>query len=225
MKLNHRSYGGKIFRPKPVIHQEENLIIIATCWGVGDNTARVVEEISKYISAAVTDVEVTSPFEYVTSLSKGANHLRVATLLANDIVYRGENKNEYTSGYELLILLKNQHQVTWAHVGAPHLLLKKPQLALLPILTQFDLSTELSTSKTLLPPLPSSLLGLDPTCQVFCGDMTVHSGDQLVLTSSSQLPSAFWLESQKAPVNLEKVTNWMSKDDPEMPFWIATVNF
>jgi hypothetical protein len=225
MIMNQRSYGGKLFRPKPVIHEEENLLVLATCWGVGDNTNRVVEEISKYVNAAIGDVEVTSPFEYVTSLSKEANYLRVATLLANDLVFRGENRSEYNSGYEVLILLKSHEQVTWAHVGGPHLLLKKSQRPLVPVLTQFDLSTELSTPNVVLPPLPSRLLGMDSSCQIICGDVTLAKDDQLVLTSSSQLPSAFWLESQKAPVNLEKVTNWMSKDNPEMPFWIATVNF
>lgn len=224
MKLHQRSYGGKIFRPKPHIYEDESLLVILSTWGVGDQASRIVDEIVKYVSAATGDVEVTSPFEYVTSLSKEANYLRVATLLANDFVFRGENRSEYTSGYEVIILLKTDDQLTWAHVGGPHLLLKRAQRPLVPLVTQYDLSTELSKTIQLLPPLPSKLLGMDSSCQIVCGDTHIQTHDQLVLTSCSYLPPAFWVESQETSINLEKATHWMTQADPETPFWIGTVD-
>jgi hypothetical protein len=225
MKIKQRSYGGKIFRPKPIIHEEENFLVFASCWGVGDNTQRMVDEIVKYVTAATSDVEVTSPFEYITCLSRQANILRIATLLANDFVYRGENRGEYTSGYEVVTLLKEGTQLTWAHAGGPNLLIKKGKRPLLPLVTQYDLSTDMSGAKEMMPPLPTNLLGIDTSCQIICGDMLIGDNDQVVLASASTLPSAFWGKSKSASLNLEKITEMMTADDPDSPFWIATINF
>jgi hypothetical protein len=224
MKVNQRSYGGKIFRPKPLLHQEENLLVLASCWGVGDQTQRVVDEIVKYVTAATGDVEVTSPFEYLTCLSNQANYLRIATLLANDYVFRGENRAEYTSGYETLILLKNNNQLTWAHVGGPNVLIRRNKKSLVPLVTKYDLSVEFNNAPEAFPPIPGQLLGLDSTCQIICGDSLIQSGDQLVLSSSSHLSPAFWLESKESSLSLDKVTHWMTQEDPESPFWLATVD-
>lgn len=221
MKLQQRSYGGKIFRPKPLVHQEENLLIVATCWGVGDQTSLVVDEISKCVVAAASDVEVTSPFEYWPCLSSASNGLRRAVLLANELVYRTENKSEYRVGYEVLVLYKNKTQLTWAQVGGPAVLVKRPQRSLLPLLTQQDVSGEFAGE---LSPIPVQLLGLESSCQVICGDSLWHENDQLVLASCSRLPRSFWTESQNSEISLEKVTEWMVKENPDTPFWLATID-
>lgn len=220
MALMHRSYGGKIFRPKPVIHEDEKLLIMASCWGPGDQGQNLVDDVAKYVTAAMGDVEVTSHFEYLTCLSDQANYLRIATLLANENIFRGENKNEFVSGYELTVILRHQNQLSWAQVGGPHILIRRNQRALMPLSVQLDVSTEVS-SGNLLAPLPHWLLGLDSTCQIQCGDVRFHVQDQLVLAGSDYLSRALFMESSSEPLSLEKVTQWMIQENPESPFWLG----
>ncbi len=216
----HRSYGGKIFRPKPLVHEEENLLVMVSCWGPGDQAQTVVEDVSKYVAAAMGDVEVTSHFEYLTCLSDQANYLRIATLLANENIFRGENKNEFVSGYELTVVLRHKNQLSWAQVGGPHILIRRNGQPLMPLTIQLDVSSEVHASK-LLAPLPHWLLGLDSTCQVQCGDVRFNSQDQLVLASSAHLSKALFTDRSSEALSLEKVTQWMIQDNPENPFWLG----
>lgn len=220
LALLHRSYGGKIFRPKPYIHDEEHLLVVASCWGPGDQTQTIVSDVVKYVTAAMSDVEVTSHFEYLTCLSDQANNLRIAMLLANENIFRGENNTEFISGYELTIILKYQNQLSWAQVGGPHLLIRRQGQNLMPLTSQLDVSSEISGA-TILAPLPHWLLGLDSTCQVHCGDVKIKMVDQLVLTSSNYLSKALFTESAQPNLSLEKVTQMLIQENPDSPFWLG----
>jgi len=220
MKIQHRSYGGKFFRPKPLIHEEDNFAVIVTCWGSGEHAPRVVEEIVRYISAAAEDVEMTSPFEHIAGLSEEANYLRIACFLANDLVIRGENRLEYNSGYEVLSLVRSGDQLAWAQVGSPQILYKRPHSTTIPLAAQGDLNLEAFAKKSIAP-LPARLLGLERTCQVNCGDIRVAEKDQLVLLSSDSLPRSLWLDPPQEALSLEKVTNWMAEENPESAFWMG----
>jgi hypothetical protein len=112
MKLQERSYSTKIMRPKPLVHSEEDgsLVVIATSWGQPEHSQRAIEEVVKYVNAAKADVEVTSPFEFLTCLTDEVNYVRTGLLIANDALYRGENKNQYFSGVEILVLFRRGSQ-------------------------------------------------------------------------------------------------------------------
>ncbi len=220
MALQHRSYGGKIFRPRPLIHEEDHLVVIATCWGPGDQTQGMVNDVVKSVTAAMGDVEATSHFEYLTCLSDQANFLRIATLLANENIFRGENNAEFISGYELTVILRHQNQLSWAQVGGPHLLIRRQGGLLMPLTTQLDASSEVLASPSLAP-LPQWLLGLDSTCQVNCGDVKFDGKDQLVLASSNHLAKALFTETSVENLTLEKVTKWIIQENPERPFWLG----
>lgn len=216
----HRSYGGKIFRPKPVIHEDDRLLVLASCWGPGDQAQNLVDDVVKYVTAAMGDVEVTSHFEYLTCLSDQANYLRIATLLANENIFRGENKNEFVSGYELTVVLKQKNQLSWAQVGGPHILIRRNGQTLMPLTVQLDVSVEVSASN-FLAPLPHWLLGLDSTCQIQCGDVRYHAQDQLVLAGSTYLSKSIFTESPSGALSLEKITQWMIQENPESAFWLG----
>ena len=220
MALQHRSYGGKIFRPKPFIHEEDHLLVVASCWGPGDQLQGVVEDVVKYVAAAMSDVEVTSHFEYLTCLSDQANYLRIATLLANENIFRAENKSEFIAAYEMTVLIKSKNQLSWAQVGGPHLLIRRSGQMLMPLTAQLDVSSEIG-SKTLLAPMPSWLLGLDSTCQVLCGDVRFSDDDQLILASSNHLSKAFFSGRSNEKLSLEQVTKWMIQENPDSPFWLG----
>lgn len=225
MKLQERSYSSKIFRPKPHVHVEADgaLLVVATSWGLPEHAALVAGEIANYVTAARGDVEVTSPFEYLTSLSDAANDLRISMLVANDVLYRGENKSEYVSGVEVLAILRQDSQVAWAQVGSPHLLLRRPGRPLVPLATSFDHSFELALQGKHEAPLPSRLLGVDPSCQIVCGDLQAGADDLLVLLSSSQLPPALW--TAPGPFDLRNLTGHLIAENPDLPFWIGLVDF
>lgn len=225
MILQERSYSTKILRPKPMIHREDDgsLIVIATSWGQPEHAQRAMDEVVKYVSAAKSDVEVTSPFEFLTCLSDEVNYVRIATLIANDILYRGENKVEYFSGVELVALFKRGPQLAWAHVGCPSLFIQRKNQALQPLSIGLDLSTEIQVGDVVNPPLPAQLLGLDPTCNIQCGHTHVNDGDQLVLLASTAVAPSLWTKSSQSQ-DLGSITKGMIQDSPEAPFWLGLVN-
>lgn len=214
-----------MFRPKPHLHAEADgsLLVVATSWGQPEHAALVTDEIAKYVTAARGDVEVTSPFEFMTGLSDHANHLRIGMMIANDILYRGVNRAEYVSGVEVLALSRSERELAWAHVGSPHLLLRRKGRPLVPLATSFDHSFELTLKGRTPAPLPSRMLGVDPTCQIICGDLQVGEQDLLVLLSSSILPESLW--TAEGPMDLQELTKHLVKEDPESPFWLAMVDF
>lgn len=225
MKLQERSYSSSLFRPKPLVHLEQDgsLLVVATSWGLPEHASLVRDEVVKYVTAARGDVEVTSPFEFMTCLSSEANYLRIALLIANDVLYRGENKAEYVSGVEVLAVSRREKQIAWAQVGAPHLLLRRPSRPLVPLATSFDHSFEVSLQGKREAPLPSRLLGVDPSCNIVSGDLAVGSEDLLVLLSSSLLPGSLWTEP--GPYDLGNLTSSMVKESAESPFWLGLVDF
>lgn len=224
MKLQERSYSTKIIRPKPLVHQQDDggLIVVATSWGKAEHAQRAVEEVVKYVGAAQADVEVTSPFDFLSALTDEVNYLRTALLITNDILYRGENRSEYFSGVEILTLFKRGSQVAWAHVGNPSVLIQRQGQRLQPLSIGLDLSSELSPNDTFLPPLPAQLLGMDPTCYIQCGHTRVSEGDQLVLFGSPLIATALWTEAGNA--DMSTLTQRMIQESPETPFWLGLVN-
>lgn len=223
MKISERSYSTKSLRPKPqVFHDEDgSLTVIVTSWGQSEHATRALDEIVKYVNAAKSDVEVTSPFEFMTCLSDQANYLRIALMIANDLLYRGENRRQYVSGVEVLALLRQGNQVAWAQVGCPSLLIQRAGQRVQPLTVGMDLSSELSSGEKILAPLPAQLLGLDPSCNIQCGHTHVKTGDQLVLMASSTLAPSLW--SQTTKIDFNTISNRMIQEMPDTPFWLGLI--
>ncbi|KYG67665.1 hypothetical protein [Bdellovibrio bacteriovorus] len=224
MKLQERSYSTKILRPKPLVHQEDDgsLIIVATSWGQPEHAQRALDEVVKYVSAAKSDVEVTSPFEFLSCLTDEVNYVRTGILIANDILYRGENKMEYFSGVEILALFRRGTQLAWAQVGCPSLFIQRKNKSLQPLSIGLDLSSERLDDGDSLPPLPAQLLGLEPTCSIQCGHTSVNDGDRLILLASTTIATSLWV-SQSEPAELGSVTTKMIQENPEAPFWLGLI--
>lgn len=224
MKIQERSYNSKMLRPKPILHVEADgsIVIVATSWGQPEHAQKAVEEIAKYLGAAKADVEVTSPFEFLTCLPDEVNYVRTAILIANEDLYRGENRGEYHSGVEVLVLYKVGAQIAWAQVGAPALLLKRPYIPLQPLSAPVDLATELAMDGEQLSPLPSQLLGLDPTCDIKVGHFHSNREDQIVLLAGSRLASSLWVPGLEH-ADLASVTQHLVQENPDLPFWLGIV--
>ncbi|WP_413289940.1 hypothetical protein [Bdellovibrio sp. HCB337] len=225
MRLVERSYSTKLHRPRPAIYTEPDgsFVIISTSWGNPEDGQKVNDDIAKYIQAAKADVEVTSPFEFLTALTNEANYLRIASLISNEQIYRSANKNEYISGVETLVLLHKGSQMAYAQVGAPHLLIQKPGRPLAPVAIGYEASLEMSgVENQILAPLPQTMLGIDASLNIRCGDFHVDEGDRLVLYAGSFWPDSLWTSSQAN--NLQQLTQKMVQQNPEAPFWLGVVD-
>ena len=134
LKFNERPYSGKTFRPRPEIHidPESRTVIIATPWGPREAATKVIERMNDYLALARSDNEATSPFQKVSCLSDLANSLRIAALLANESLYRDENRIEYRAGVELFAGVFDAGEFSWLQSGNPQILLSRPGRSLLP---------------------------------------------------------------------------------------------
>jgi hypothetical protein len=216
-----RPYSGKNFRPRPEIHLDKRtgLMIVATPWGARQSAKSVIEKVTDYLMLAQQDIEATSPFQGLSYFSRHANNLRTAVLLANDYLFRNENKEEYRSGVELFAASVENQELVWLQVGHPQVFLSRANHALLPIGTQHDLSFDLSgQSPHPLPALPGQMLGLDPTLPLNLNSFRVRQGDKLYLIAHSHPPEALF--SLHEP-SLDKLSRTFSLSNPELAFWIG----
>ncbi len=225
MAFKHRSYAGKVFRPPPEIHFDEQarLLIVATPWGNPESAKRSIQVAKDYINASQSDLEVTTPFEMLSCLSSLANHLRIAALLANELLYREDNQDEYQAGVEFLILAAHQSELAFALLGSPSIYLKRNNQYLIPLATEFDHSADLRNNVAALSPLPRQMLGLDTSCNLTVNSLRPQKDDQIILISKSHMPNEIF-QLASGTQDLIQMSQILSKSDVESPFWLATLD-
>jgi hypothetical protein len=225
MKFLERSFvENESYRPRPSVHwnEESGLLIIATPWGQKTSQDDLISKLSDYISSSKLDQELTTPFAALQNYDKAANSIRTALLLANEYIYKSKNKNEYTSGFEILVGVAKQSQFYFATVGHPHVLLSKKEKNILPLFMDLDHSLNLSKKK-LMPALPDKLLGINSQVDFQVHNFKYHPGDQLILMSKSWIPKEFFSLSKKQR-NFEDYAKELTKDD-QQPFWLGVMEF
>ncbi len=225
MKFLERSFvEDSSYRPRPYIHwnPDEGLLVIATPWGQDASQDDLIQKIEDYISSSKLDHELTSPFQSLQSYDKAANSIRTALLLANESIYKSKNKNEYTSGFEILVGVAKNNQFYFATVGHPHVLLSKNDRNILPLFMDLDHSLNLSNKK-LLPALPDKLLGVNAQVDFQVHNFKYQKGDQLILMSKSWIPEDFFTLS-KGQRNFDNYVKKLAKDDSQ-PFWLGVMEF
>ena len=222
--LEDRNFGGRIFRPRPEIYISEakDLVVIATPWGPREAAKRTIDRMLDYIALARDDRETTSPFERLSCLSPMGNNLRIATFLANELIYRDDNRDEFHSGVEVLALASAGNEVVWMQVGGPQIYISRQGRPLVALGSQPDLSFDMSGDQ-ILPPLPSQMLGLDSTVNVTLNSFRARQGDQLVLLSHSR-PTSEIYRAQGPHINLNEFTRLLSSQDSTCPFWLGHVS-
>lgn len=226
MGFEQRSYGGKVFRPTPEVHVEDDgsFGVIATPWGARPGAKKVIDTLTDFILSAKQDMEATSPFQKLACLSPLANSLRAGLMLANDLVYRDENKAEYISGVEVLVFSHSGGELAFAQVGYPHLFLARPGLPWIPLSIQIDMSGEMSRPPEILPPLPQNLIGLHNTTNMNLSSFKTQEGDRLIFLSHSVVSHPFFaLKSEDA--SIDNITEMLSKYYPDTPFWLGILSF
>jgi hypothetical protein len=225
MKFLERSFvEDASYRPRPIVHwnEEEGLLIVATPWGQETLKEELINKLQDYISSSKLDHELTSPFPALNNYDKAANSIRTALLLANESIYKSKNKNEYTSGFEILVGVVKNSQFYFATVGHPHVLLSKKEKNILPLFMDIDHSLNLSKKK-LLPALPDKLLGINSQVDFQVHSFKYQKGDQLILMSKSWIPKDFFSLSKKQR-NFDDYAKELTKDD-QQPFWLGLMEF
>lgn len=222
MELVSRSYSGNLFRPKPEVYCERDgmLCIVATPWGPRSAARKVVQTIQDFFLSAKADQEVTSPFQTLTCISPLANNLRVAIMLANDVIHREDNRNEYTAGVEVFACARSKHEVVWTQIGQPHVLLDRKNLPIVTLSSSLDSAFDFSQGQRWLSPLPSMLLGTDPTSNFQIRAFRPQKDDRLLLASRSLLPNQLQQVARDRR-DIETLTKELSFHDAQMPFWLG----
>ena len=162
----------------------DQLFIFFRSWSGLEIQQKVIDEISHFLSAADADLEVTTPFEFIESLSSYANKVRISLLLANDIVHKTENKERYAQGCEIGIVYKKNNEVICASVGRFGFTAIKNEQRMV-----------LSSGGNLLDDqvlLPTQLLGLDPTPIIQINSISTKGLSELVVDSDYFNQSTVW---------------------------------
>lgn len=224
LAFNERPFSGTTYRPRPEIYLDGDgkTLIVATPWGPREAARKVIDRMNDYLSLAKEDIEATSPFARASYLSAHANRLRMATLLANESLYREENRTEYRSGVELFAGLLEDDEFVFIQSGNPQILLSRAGKKPLPLGSQIDLSFDFSEGAELLPGLPSQMLGLDATLNLSLNSFRARPGDRLALISHSHLPeSIFGLDG--ADVTVDTLSRLMANAAPNHAFWVGVL--
>lgn len=223
MEITERSFSGKQFRSRCVIEHKPdyNLLLILTPWGDRSAAQTAIDTIEKHFLNALQDLESTSPFGKIESLSESANHLRVAIMLANDAVFQNHNREQYLAGVEILALHYSGEEIVWTQVGQPSMLLSRTRSPHLHVLSsQFDLAWNYSTGGKFLAPLPSQLLGMHRQSNISLQSFRPQAGDQLFFLSRSDFPGQV-LSLAPEQRTLDKISSVLAADNKEKPFWLA----
>lgn len=222
MKISERSYKGRSFRPRPeiMIEEQECLLIVATPWGSRQSAKKAIQIMSEFFMSAKGDKEVTSPFPWLTCLSPTANVLRTGVMLANDYLYREENRSEYQAGIEILVAATNNRELSFIQLGHPQVFLDRQDLPLFTVGSLTDLPLDYSQSKEQFPPLPSSLLGIHSTASLNVKTLRFNENDRLILLSHSFIPDAFY-QTDCSDRSIEKISHLLSHNSPNEAFWLG----
>lgn len=225
LKFDERPYAGKTFRPRPeiLLDEQSRLLIVATPWGPRTAARKVIDKMTDYLALAREDNETTSPFERLSCLSPQANNLRIATLLANEALYREDNRLEYHSGVELFAATIDDNEFVWVQAGSPQILLSREGRSPISLGAQIDLSADLSEGDTFLPPLPSQLLGLDSSLNLNLNSFRARAGDRIILLSHSH-PTQTFYAMKSDELNLDSISRTLAVQHPDLAFWVGLLS-
>lgn len=240
MILNERSYGGKLFRPRPELHISENssLVIIATPWGDPQVATDFISTVTSHFRSQSDDTDENISAIHIEGLNFNEALLRKTLYKAHDELLEKYNDQILSAGVEALCFLKNGNNLSWFKVGAPFFaLLRGPSILPLnhPIDFSFDYSIEnhnkalRAPGKEPLPappfaPLPKNLIGTHEQLYVESGSLRLHPEDRFLFISRSYVPADFF-KIDPSEITLDSATLALAREQEELPFWIALGNY
>ncbi len=215
---SYRTKESKFPTAKLSFEQNDNLLIAVWSWGAADGGPKALDIIKDYYLSARTDIEATSPFPLNPDLSLSANHLRIGVMLANDIIAKENNNEEYTTGIEVICMSKNKKEVSFVHVGGPSLISLRENQSPVTYIQQSQLGNEFDFKVT--SPLPRELLGIKPRQNVICKSIRTLEKERFLLVQRNYMP-----QLTQENNTLEKIEAELIRDNKDLPFWICEFTF
>jgi len=228
MKLEHRCFSGKSFRPQPEILIKDTLQIfsIITPWGPVSQAKKTLDFISQNYEDFSSDEEKTNVYEKLASLSKEENILRTLILSCNEWIYNKQNSSghEYIYGYEMVCGSFQNGKLIFVQVGQPFIYLDRPGLPLQPLGHVLDLSSLFSKKNKRFPPLPSTLLGIHPDSHFFVFSLPVKPSDRLIFISRDFAPDSI-LDIPRDKRGTDRILSVLMEENDNAPAWLGILSF
>lgn len=220
MRLQERSYGGKLFRPRPeiFISDDKKIFLLVTPWGPRRMAQLFIEKIQAELQDSTVDPDRTVVALSVDTMSEAENRLRLTLLSIHEDLREEFNNDTLTAGLEVLCLVKDDKKISWFQVGSPFFAILRDS-HMLPIHHPLDLSFDHSKEATL-PPLPKELLGLSQNINLEHGSFLHRKEDQILMIARSFVaPEVFSLPVTE--MTLDRITQILAQDNVDHPFWLG----
>lgn len=186
MKCKVKAASGSFKFPQTQVVSllNDKLILFVRSWNGPDAVQKVVDEVNHYLSSADADMEVTTPFEFVENLSHYANKVRIAMMLANEVLYITENTERYSQGFEVALVYRNQRELVWSAIGRFQIIAHNTSQV-------FPLSDggRFLDGEVL---LPVALLGIGRDPDLRCGSLSIKDLNKIEIKSSYADDSSWW---------------------------------
>ena len=227
MKLEHRCFSGKTFRPLPeiLINEDLQMFAIATPWGPRFQAKKILEILVQNYESFCVDREKTSIYQNLSSLSEEENALRALLLFCNEWIFNEQNRGkEYNFGYELICGNFKNGKLTFVQAGHPSIYLDRSDLPLQSLGHVLDFSALFSQSDQRLPPLPSTLIGIYSDSHFPVFSFPVIPEDRLIFISRDFIQGSV-LNIPRSNRNLDHLSSVLTEENEEIPFWLGILSF
>ncbi len=221
MKMNERSFSGRFFRPRPIVEAFDNSksLLIAVPWGAKEPAENVLQSTRESIVAVSGqhDPEMTVAIGQSAVVESVQQRMCRAVRLANEKNYLQYNAADYSSAAEFLGLVVEDKTLSWAQVGAIHLLIYN-QKGLQPLCYSPDWAWQIQQDA----PLLCQGIGLDSTCQIQTGSYRLLGNETVICIARSYIPQQLFAAGSP---DLEELTRILAEESEQTPFWITTIHF
>ena len=223
MKIEYRSFiENKTMLPKPEVMVDEklNLIAVSNAWGNNSNINNIfTDAVLDYYGSASLDSDATRPFPRIPTLSKDANNLRIAIILASQKIYAEFNDKEYNCGIETFVMAMAKQELIWFSTKGFCLILYK-QDKVFPLQSNIPLLVQ-SNNKDKAAILPLELVGINRNEYIIPNSIKSTAMDKLVLLLKNNFePKLMTLSASE--ISLDGVSGMLSSD-AEHPFWLGII--
>ncbi|MYE07702.1 MAG: hypothetical protein F4X95_03000 [Oligoflexia bacterium] len=227
MKIQERSFSGKIFRPKPKCYLSSNkkLMTAITPWGQeAANTQDLFESMETQYNFLSEDKESTHPFPKLMSLTPIENDMRTTVIQINQNIFDKINQDEYAMGFELFFATVVGNVFTFIQIGQPVVLIDRPHQGLRIIGQTATPPLSHKTNKKMPhPPLPYQLLGVNEDISFHPFFFRFQPEDRLILLNRDTIP-AKWFYLKREERTVDKLSQLAAEDQPYMPFWLGIID-
>ncbi len=208
--MQERFYSTHVRRPKTHFFRNENYhLTMAVCsWGKPEDCKKFYDLTIENYNLMFND-DATSPFEQYLQLTNIQNKLRTAILMANEQIYREDNRNSYETGLEFFVMVQNPRLVHWAAVGQPSVF----------YLHQGQINTIYSATTTTISSDPVFLygVGLEPKVQIQTGIFIRPKSLSYCFVARDNIAPALF---KHRSLNIAELSTELIEQDPTRPFWI-----